>query len=796
MSATLLALPLAMRAAAPMPPNPERVAAELAKRGIISPNASAAEKEKAVAGYLQQKLGERGRKPAHNPPARKRLTSREAALEAETAKISGRALGRSASVAPSSPQFQGLAGSSKALLLLVEFADTPFAWTPAGGQPRTAQGPLHNKLPVPNNSYDLWIADFNQQHYESMLFGQGGWTFPAATPRYAGQKRPTMRDYYLEQSYGKYSVTGKAYGWFQVGRPEAYYGDDDPAGGTDNLAPGTMSNLIQDVVAVANASNAVPWAEYDLNNDCIIDHTLLAHAGADQSAGGGAQGDDAIWAHSSAVPVRVADPHPGCPVGSSGIFIYNYTIMPEDGGIGVFAHEFGHDLGLPDEYDTIYSGRGESIASWSIMSGGSWNGLPAQTQPTMMSAWARLALGWLVPGGNLGVTDLGQLSAGVRQARLEQASRWGGPGTLNAVRVNLPAQVIVVNAPHSGAYEWFGGKADLIDTTLTRSVDLTGKTSASLTFWTWYDIEEGWDFGFVQVSQDGGATWTSLDLTGMTRTHDPNAMSEIVANLPGFTGASGGWVMKTADLSAHAGRQIQLRFRYMTDWGTTGAGFYVDDIAVTADGAVLFSDQEANPAGWVAAGWTRDTGRRSVPHYYLLEWRNSRAFATPHGAESLVNADEGLNFDVQFDPYSANPYEPRQVLYAPGLVLWYRNFLYTDNWVGVHPGYGYLLVVDAHKQARLRPPYPGIGILPWNTHVQSYDAAFSLDRAEDLMLSYFGVQQTDPALGAVPNFDDSLSYWSVVAPHASAKTRRYGFTFRVQGQAPDGSAALVGLGAR
>jgi immune inhibitor A len=155
-----------------------------------------------------------------------------------------------------------------------------------------------------------------------------------------------------------------------------------------------------------------------------------------------------------------------------------------------------------------------------------------------------------------------------------------------------------------------------------------------------------------------------------------------------------------------------------------------------------------------------------------------------------------LNFDTQFDPYSANPYEPWYVPYAPGLVLWYRNFRYDENWVGLHPGYGYLLVVDAHKQARLRPPYPTIGIIPWNTHVQSYDAGFSLDRASDLLLSYFGIVQPDQALAAVPNFDDSLSYWNSVAPHASAKTPRYGLSFRVLGEAPDGSAALVGLGAK
>ncbi|MDA6141503.1 immune inhibitor A, partial [Escherichia coli] len=63
----------------------------------------------------------------------------------------------------------------------------------------------------------------------------------------------------------------------------------------------------------------------------------------------------------------------------------DYTIQPEDGAVGVFAHEYGHDLGLPDEYDTQYTGQGEPVGVWSIMSGGSWAGEIAGTEPTSFS---------------------------------------------------------------------------------------------------------------------------------------------------------------------------------------------------------------------------------------------------------------------------------------------------------------------------------------------------------------------------------------------------------------------------
>ena len=68
---------------------------------------------------------------------------------------------------------------------------------------------------------------------------------------------------------------------------------------------------------------------------------------------------------------------------------YDYTIQPADGAAGVFAHEYGHDLGLPDEYDTQYTGEGEAVAYWSIMASGSWAGKIPGTEPTGFSAWSK-----------------------------------------------------------------------------------------------------------------------------------------------------------------------------------------------------------------------------------------------------------------------------------------------------------------------------------------------------------------------------------------------------------------------
>jgi hypothetical protein len=107
----------------------------------------------------------------------------------------------------------------------------------------------------------------------------------------------------------------------------------------------------------------------------------------------------------------------------------------------------------------------------------------------------------------------------------------------------------------------------------------------TLTFDTYYDIEEYWDFGFVQASTDGGATWTSLENASTTFDYDPNAYPKVIENLPGLTGTNGDWANMSFDLSAYAGQDILLAFRYVTDWGTTEVGWYVDNVYV--DGTLI-----------------------------------------------------------------------------------------------------------------------------------------------------------------------------------------------------------------
>lgn len=114
--------------------------------------------------------------------------------------------------------------------------------------------------------------------------------------------------------------------------------------------------------------------------------------------------------------------------------------------------------------------------------------------------------------------------------------------------------------------------------------------NAVLTFDHFYEIEDGWDAGIVQVSTDNGETWTSLANENTTSEFVPEVYPTIIENAPGFTGFASAWASESFDLSSYAGQDILVSFRYMTDWGHEDAGWFVKNIKVgnfTADGTSI-----------------------------------------------------------------------------------------------------------------------------------------------------------------------------------------------------------------
>jgi hypothetical protein len=162
--------------------------------------------------------------------------------------------------------------------------------------------------------------------------------------------------------------------------------------------------------------------------------------------------------------------------------------------------------------------------------------------------------------------------------------------------------VIGAQTGATGAF-WWSGRGDSIDSTLTRELDLTGVSTATLTFRTWYDIERWFDFGYVAASRDGGATWQAL-AGNHTTLDDPLE----VAYGPAYNSMSGGgdapiWVDERVDLTAYAGERILVRFELLNDDATNGEGWAIDDIAVPETG--FLDDAETDIGAWHREGFRR-----------------------------------------------------------------------------------------------------------------------------------------------------------------------------------------------
>jgi hypothetical protein len=148
----------------------------------------------------------------------------------------------------------------------------------------------------------------------------------------------------------------------------------------------------------------------------------------------------------------------------------------------------------------------------------------------------------------------------------------------------------------SGDFMWYSNRADDSMKTLTRAFDLTNVSDPVLEYSIWYDIEPLWDYGYVMVSADNGATWRTLD-TPLTTRDNPNATSYGA----GYSGNSHRWLQERLPLTEYAGMPILVRFALITDDATNHFGMALDDIRL----GDMFDDVEQPDSGWQAEGWVR-----------------------------------------------------------------------------------------------------------------------------------------------------------------------------------------------
>ena len=156
---------------------------------------------------------------------------------------------------------------------------------------------------------------------------------------------------------------------------------------------------------------------------------------------------------------------------------------------------------------------------------------------------------------------------------------------------------IIPTEPYSGASCWWSNRGDSTHTRLSREIDLSDVTQATLQFRVWHNLESPWDFLYVTASRDGGATW---DILPGVHTLEDNPVGTSYG--PGLTGDSGVWIQETMDLSPYAGGRVTLAFEQVSDDAINLDGACIDDVEVPEIG--LFDDAETDGL-WAAEGFVR-----------------------------------------------------------------------------------------------------------------------------------------------------------------------------------------------
>jgi immune inhibitor A len=214
---------------------------------------------------------------------------------------------------------------------------------------------------------------FNAQNFRDNLFGTTA-TGPG-----------NLADYYAETSYGAVQLSGDVFGPYTVAHDKAYYNASYPR----------AYELIREAILLANGD--VDYTLYDKDGDGNVDNVAVIYAGCGPDDLCYSSPPDRLWPHAWHIS----------PVSVDGKSAIEYFVVPEllRGGairtIGVFAHEFGHKLGLPDLYDTSDPQDSVGVGHWSLMGSGSWTsnnpGHENGESPSHMDPWSKWYEGYITP---------------------------------------------------------------------------------------------------------------------------------------------------------------------------------------------------------------------------------------------------------------------------------------------------------------------------------------------------------------------------------------------------------------
>jgi immune inhibitor A len=707
--------------------NKERILYWLEKRGELAVQASDKQKSDALAHYLAKKTFQAKTLPlalAKKVNAAERFNSRETreniSLNKELKKTQ-----MARSLLQSMPAAE-VETRVKILAILVDFNDLKYD---------------DNGLTAADTS--MFYASYPASHYNELLFSTTGFNGPS------NQNIESAYQYYQHESGQQFFFTGQVKGWVTTANNASYYGGNDAVTDNDTNVGELVIEAVTQLVA-----DGVDLSDYDKTDlfdfdgdgnvnepDGIIDHIMIFHASIGEEAGGGNLAEDAIWSHRHFV-LNDAGNQPATIPGST-IKAFGYTINPIDAAPGVVVHEFGHDLGLPDEYDIANSDVGSPVSEWSVMASGTWLGFPAGTRPSAFSPYLqeRYQGNW-INQHEVNFSTLSRESVSLVSTVNHNA--------VNQIKVNLPPLQFDFPVAYAGEYQFYSNKGDMKENSMSFTVNLPAGTS-TLTMKARWDIEQ--DYDYIQILANDTA------ITGNHAQSSNQYYSGLGAYISGksadIAGAEGdlNWVDLSFDLANFAGQNVTIKINYVTDQAEGGYGFVVDEIKITNN-----SNEIARVDG---------------------ETENEAILA---GFSRLSDKIDGLahNYYVQLRSHTSVDSYLRNIGYDAGVLLWYRNDNITDNKVDEHAGELFIGVVDA-DQALVKSINNSIQ----DSSYQIHDAAFSLYDQQPF--------NGDDHTLATSLFHDSDDYSSVEQPGSGIILPQYSFSMSIDQQSSDSTTAVVTL---
>jgi immune inhibitor A len=711
--------------------NKERILYWLEKRGELPANATNEQKQQAFTRFFEKKSFEPAVLPAvlsKKVSATERFSSREFR---ESMSFNGEL--KKTQVAHSLLQKAPAAQvetTVNVLAILVDFNDLK-----------------HDGNGLEPSDTGMYYSSYPVEHYNDLLFSSTGFDGPS------GQNIESAFQYYQHESGQQFFFAGQVHDWVTAANDASYYGANDEE--TDNDK--NVKELVIEAVTllVANGLNLTEYDKTDLFDfdgdgnvnepDGVIDHIMVFHSSIGEEAGGGDLAENAIWSHRSFVFNEAGTQAATIP--GSDIKAFGYTINPIDAAPGVVVHEFGHDLGLLDEYDIDSSDIGAPVSEWSVMASGSWLGSPAGTRPSAFSPLARDYLQERYQGNwiNQHEVDFATLS----NESISFVSTINHTA-VNQIKVNLPPIQLDFPTAYAGDYQFYSHKGDMLENSLSFSVDLPAGTS-TLSMKARWEIEEDYDYVQVLVND----TSIAGNHTNSNNPYYPTIGEYVSGNSADILAAEGDlkWVDLTFDLTNFAGQRVIIKMNYITDQAVGGYGFVTDEIKVTNGSNVIT----------MIDGETADQ-------------------VTLDGFSRLSDEIDGLshNYYIQLRSHTGVDSRLNNAGYDAGVLVWYRNDNIADNKVDEHAGELFIGVVDA-DQNLIKASDGSIR----NSYYQIHDAAFSLYDQSAFI--------DDDHNLAASLFSDADDYSSPEQPESGLILPKLDFSMKVDLQSSDSTSATITL---